>query len=225
VRVGRGGAVYLAGMYHPVGQSVPDGIAREGKCLPALWGTLIKFGSSFDKFPVGSIAGSWEGKLEGKPTHYAGAGYHIGRGRPIRMENMLWDYGGIAPLVEVGCTCEGSSFDLDRFERVFVPAVQTCSVNVLDANGNLILRAGEYGNADSRGKDSPVLDPKTGLLRPRRPDDPPDLKSPLAEPDLAFIFPRYVTVTDEAIYVDDEENHRIVRAALRYEAEEMCAIQ
>jgi hypothetical protein len=200
VRVGRSGAVYLAGMFHPGGQDVPDGIAPDGKYLPTAWGGVVKFGSSFDMVSVGSIAGSWGSELRGKPTHYAG-GWRIPQGTPIRMGNVLWTYGGIAPVVQVGCTCEGSSFDVDRFERVFVPAVQTCSVNVLDTNGNLILRVGKYGNADNRGKDGPAPDP-----------------------DLAFIFPRYVTTTDEAIYVDDEENHRIVRAVLSYEAEETVAL-
>ena len=218
VRVGRDGAVYVAGPYQPAGQEVPDGIAPDGKYHCALWGTILKFDSSFDKFPVGSIAGTWE-KLVGKPTHYAGVRYK-GRGVPIRVENMAWDYGGVVPLVQGGCTCLTSLFDLDRFERVFAPAGQTCSVNVLDANGNLILRVGRYGNVDSRGKDSPVPDPKTGLLRPRRPDDPADLKGPFVEPDLAFIWPEYVTVTDEAMYVEDNENQRLVRAVLEYETEE-----
>jgi hypothetical protein len=202
---------------------VPDGIAADGKYHCALWGTILKFDSSLDKYPVGSIAGCW-GKLEGKPTHYAGVRY-AGRGKPVRVENLSWDYGGVVPLVQGGCTCLTSLFDLDRFERVFVPAGQTCSVNVLDANGNLILRVGRYGNVDSRGADSSVPDPKTGLLRPRRPEDPKNPASPLAEPDLAFIWPCYVAVTDEAMYVEDNENQRLVRAVLGYAAEETVPVR
>ena len=188
VRVARGGAVYLAGMFRPVGQAIPDGLAPDARCLPTFWGTLIKLDSAFDRFPVGRIAGLWEEKLEATPTHNSG-GWRIDQGRPIRIDNMLWHYPGIAPVVHEGCTCAGSSFDLDGFERVWVPAVQTCSVNVLDANGNLVMRVGKYGNTDSGG------------------------------PEPAFIFPRYVTTTDEAAYVEDEENHRIVRLRIRYHAE------
>jgi hypothetical protein len=113
---------------------------------------------------------------------------------------------------------------MDRFERCFVPALHTCTVNVLDANGNIVVRIGGYGNADSRGKDSPVPDPKTGELRPRRPDDPPGLKGPLAEPDIAFAHPNFTAVTDEALYVNDKGNYRIVRAVLTYHAEKTVPV-
>ena len=137
---------------------------------------------------------------------------------------MLWEYPGVTPLVLTGCTCRNSHFDLDGFERCFVPAAQTCSVNVLDANGNLVMRIGKYGNADSRGKDSPVLDPKTGILRPRRPEDPEHLQGPLAEPEIVFGFPRFVAVTDEALYVADADNERLVRISLDYHAEREAAV-
>jgi hypothetical protein len=138
---------------------------------------------------------------------------------------MIWDYPGVCPLLQQGCMCTKSWFDLDRFERLFVPAAHTCSVNVLDANGNVIMRIGAYGNVDCRGKDSPVQDPETGQLRPRRPEDPPDLKSPLARPELAFIEPDFVAVTDEALYVLDRGNDRIVRIVLGYGVEETVAVR
>ncbi|MCX8108598.1 MAG: hypothetical protein N3G20_07325, partial [Verrucomicrobiae bacterium] len=59
-----------------------------------------------------------------------------------------------------------------------------------------------------------------GEYRPRRPDDPMGLKSPLAEPEIAFCEPAFVAVTDEAVYVHDRGNERIVRAVLRYRVEE-----
>jgi hypothetical protein len=42
----------------------------------------------------------------------------------------------------------------------------------------------------------------------------------LAEPEIAFSFPKFVAVTDEAIYVHDMDNERVVRAAIGYHAEE-----
>jgi hypothetical protein len=53
---------------------------------------------------------------------------------------------------------------------------------------------------------------------------PPALKSPLAEPDVAFAFPRFVASTDEALYVHDVENEPIVRAVLDYATEESVTL-
>jgi hypothetical protein len=123
------------------------------------------------------------------------------------------------------CTCWRSCFDLDGFERSFVLAAHTCTVNVLDANGNIIVRLGGYGNADSRGRDSPVPDPKTGAYRPRRPGDPKDLRSPLTKPELGLLDPAITAVTDEALYIHDRGNERIVRAVLTYHAAETASVR
>jgi len=142
----------------------------------------------------------------------------------VRIENALWDYPGYGLFKGNGCMCPKSNLSMDGFERCFVPALHTCTVNVLDANGNIVVRIGGYGNADSRGADSSVPDPKTGQLRPRRPDDPAELKSPLAEPDIGFAHPNFTAVTDEALFVNDRANYRIVRAALGYAREETVAL-
>ena len=223
VRVGRSGAVYAVLQCQPEGQTLPDGVAADGRFHDHEWGTLVKFNSRFDAFPVGRITGQWDGAKPEKVTHRygnTGGSYRTGRGTPVAIENVHWYYGGVCPITMCGCTCLNSHFDLDGFERPFLPAAQTCTVNVLDSNGNLILRIGGYGNCDSRGKPSAVVDRETGLLRPRRPDDPTDLHSPLAEPEIAFCFPRFTAVTDEALYVHDMENGRIVRAAIGYHAEQ-----
>ena len=109
---------------------------------------------------------------------------------------------------------------MDGYERCFVPVYQACTVNAIDSNGNVIARFGGYGNIDCQGEASPVLDPKTGTLRPRRPDDPKDLKSPLAGKKLTFYWPHIVTVADGVMFVDDPGNRAKVRAKLFYAAEE-----
>jgi hypothetical protein len=214
VRIGKRGEAYAAMELQPAGQAAPEGIGPGIKWDPATWGTLVKFNSVYDKYPIGSM-----NEDKAKPSHTRSL-----RKYPVRLEGAAWGYAGVSPLAEGGgtacCRCWKSVFDLDRFERSFVPASQTCTVNVLDANGNIVVRLGGYGNPDSRGKDSPVPDPKTGEYRPRRADDPPDLKSPLAVPEIACAEPAFVAVTDEAMYVHDRGNERIVRAALRYQAEE-----
>jgi hypothetical protein len=218
VRVARNGNVYLSLAAMPAAQKRPDGGGS------ATWGTLIRFDRVFGKLPVGEVFGSWEKPFgAGKPTHTIS-----GQGpRKLRIEPVRWQYGGVAPSCSHsgGCVCGNSRFDLDGFERAFVPALQTYSVNVLDANGNLVVRIGGYGNRDSRGKDSPVVDPETGLLRPRRPDDPKGLKPPkeLAER-IGFRMAPYVAVTDEAVYVEDTGNSRVVRARLGYHAEQSVPV-
>jgi len=88
------------------------------------------------------------------------------------------------------------SFGFDDYERCFVPAAQTCTVNVIDSNGNVIARLGGYGNLDSL----------------------------VQEKDLGFNLPRSVAVADDAMWVHDIGNRTIVRAALGYHAEETVAM-
>ncbi len=226
VRVGRSGAVYVVLACQPASQPLPDGIAPHGKFTACQWGTLLRFPSPMEVFPIGEIAGRWNGQAPEKPTHFygtPGGSFDTQRGTPVVISGVRWQYGGVSPISLSGCTCLNSHFDVDGFERAFVPALQTATVNVLDCNGNLMVRIGRFGNADSRGPESPVLDPKSAQLRPRRPDDPPTLRSPLDHPEPAFAHPRFIAVTDEAVYVHDMDNQRIVRAVLEYHARESCA--
>jgi hypothetical protein len=224
---GRGGAVYMALECQPVGLKLPEGLAPGATVSGASWGTVVKFDSRYDQYPIGHIKGRWTHDLGGAPTHqWLGGGFkkpEHGAG-PVRIENTAWDYPGFGLFKGNSCNCPKSNLSMDSFERLFVPALHTSTINVLDANGNIVVRIGGYGNADSRGADSPVPDPKTGELRPRRPDDPDDLKSPLAEPDIAFAHPNFTAVTDEALYVNDRANYRIVRAKLGYAAEETVSL-
>jgi len=96
---------------------------------------------------------------------------------------------------------------------------------VLDTNGNAITHFGGYGNPESRGPESRVIDPKTGELRPRRPDDPKDLVSPFATPDVAFAWLIGVGVTDRYAYMGDSMNRRVLRAKLVSAAEATCEIK
>jgi len=49
---------------------------------------------------------------------------------------------------------------MDDFGRVFYPDMLRYRVGVLATNGNVIVHFGSYGNADSMGPDSPVIDRK-----------------------------------------------------------------
>lgn len=222
IRIGRRGEVYVSMACQPLGMKSPEGMAEGTKWDGKIWGTLVKFDSRYGKFPVGRVSGSWDEAKPGKVTHY------YSRNGEVSFENMAWDYPGVSPQPlgggAAGCTCWRSAFDLDKFDRSFVPSSHTCTVTVLDSNGNIILKIGAYGNADSRGKDSAVIDPENGEFRPRREGDPKDLVSPLAKPEIAFLEPSEIAVTDEALYVVDRGNERIVRVELKSHVEETLAL-
>ena len=70
-----------------------------------------------------------------------------------------------------------------------------------------------------------VVDPATQRLGPRVPEDPADLVSAFAKPEIAFGWIVGLAVTDRYAYVDDVLNKRILRVKLDYAVEETCEIQ
>jgi len=217
VRVGRAGALYVVLGLKPVGQKTPEGLSPDSTFDETRWGSLVKFNSVRGRFPVGRIVGWWENADAENPTH------RLER-RLVRVDSAHWSYGGVSPVSAhyLSCVCLKSSFDLDEYERAWVCAAQTCTINVLDANGNIVARLGGYGNNDSRGDDSAVIDPQTGELRARRPDDPPQLKSPLRP--LAFSLPRSVAVSGRTMWVHDVGQRALLRARLMYRVEQTAAL-
>ena len=141
----------------------------------------------------------------------------------IKVTRAEWTYFGISHVDHLYCNCENVRFDVDPFGRVWYPDLGRYRVGVLDTGGNLITTFGGYGNAESAGPDSPVVDPKTGKVRPRQADDPKDLKSPFAEPEIAFSYLIGVGATDKYAYMGDSMNRRLLRAKLVYAAEETVA--
>jgi hypothetical protein len=135
-----------------------------------------------------------------------------------------WVHFGISQIPQFYCNCESTRFDVDLFGRVWYPDLGRYRVGVLDTNGNAITTFGGYGNAESAGPDSPVVDPKTGVVRPRKADDPKDLKSPFAEPEIAFSYLIGVGATDKYAYMGDSLNRRLLRARIVYAAEETCVV-
>ena len=85
---------------------------------------------------------------------------------------------------------------VDHYGRLFIPNAITCSVQVVDNEGNLIVRFGQYGNLDSAGQGSQI--PK---------------------PDIPLGWPEAVGVSEKAIYVADVLNRRIVRVLATHAAE------
>jgi hypothetical protein len=72
-------------------------------------------------------------------------------------------------------------------------------VATIDANGNLVTRIGQYGNADSAGPGSPV---------------------PLEGDGVGLFHPFLATRTDRKLFIADPGNNRIVSVKLGYHVAE-----
>jgi hypothetical protein len=133
-------------------------------------------------------------------------------------EGAEWFYGGVGfagfntPHAGGGCACWYVRFDLDYFARSFVPEPDQYSVAVLDTNGNLILRIGQYGNVD----DGMPMIKEGGPANPRT----------LGSDETGLFHPCYVaTYTDHRLFVADLGNARIVSIKLNYHAEEKVKLK
>jgi hypothetical protein len=97
--------------------------------------------------------------------------------------------------------CESPRFDVDGFGRSFFPDACQFRVGVIDTAGNEICWFGSYGNQDSAGPNSDI-----------------------PTPDIPLYWPQAVAVGDDALYIGDRLNRRIVRVKLTYKAEATCLI-
>lgn len=109
---------------------------------------------------------------------------------------------GRPPLGRENCACRSPRFDLDRFDRLYVPNAVTGRVRVFDNAGNEILAFGDYGNQDSAGPGSPVPGPAI----------------PLA-------WPIGVAVSARHVYVADQMNRRIVRVDKSFASEVVLPLE
>ena len=111
-----------------------------------------------------------------------------------------------APNAEGGCTCKEARFDLDLYGRLYIPNVLTYRITMLDNAGNVILKAGHYGNADSEG---------------------PGETSPVKKPEIPLGWPMTVGAAPDHdhLYAGDVVNSRIVRIDLTHAAEAACDVK
>jgi DNA-binding beta-propeller fold protein YncE len=232
------GNIYIADQVKPAGQLYPgefEGLkdAEAVRRIAGLYGGIVKFspkGGMID-WPTGSLRINNRGlpkpaKLDPslKVIDVVSTDYYSTKTLPAKVIGAEWVHMGISHVNLIYCYCENTRFDVDEFGRVFYPDHCRFRVDVLDTAGNEICHFGGYGNAESMGPESPVVDPKTGKVRPRRTDDPKDLKSPFAEPEIAFSWLVGVGATDQYAYMGDSRNRRLLRAKLVYAAEETCAL-
>jgi hypothetical protein len=130
---------------------------------------------------------------------YGGVGY---AGRAYGCRRM----GGIT------CACANTRFALDYFKRTFAPEFDRYKVAVLDTNGNLILRIGQYGNVD----DGKPLVAAGG---------PPHTRS-IGGDETALFYPVYLaTDSDRRLFIADIGNGRIASVKLGYHKEERISLK
>ncbi|MBM4039228.1 MAG: hypothetical protein FJ290_12010 [Planctomycetes bacterium] len=118
----------------------------------------------------------------------------------IHVEGGLRAYPILAPFSNQ-CACQTPRFDVDDFGRLYIPNALTCSVQVVDNEGNHILTFGAYGNRDSQGPESKV-----------------------PEPGIPLAYPVAAKASFKHIYVADSANRRVVRVDPTWAAEEACTV-
>lgn len=124
------------------------------------------------------------------------------------IENNAWLYVGVGfSGFRVGssdcCVCWNARPALDLLRQSFAPEIDHFSVAVLDTNGNLIVRIGQYGNVD---------DGKPLIL-----DNGPRNPNSIGGDEVALYQAAYLsTYSDRRLLISDGGNNRIVSVKLDY---------
>jgi len=138
-----------------------------------------------------------------------------------------WFYGGVgfAGFNGPGCACWRAQFALDYFARSFAPEMDQYGVAVLDTNGNLILRIGQYGNADDGLPFGKAWKNAAKRSSGSVPGEPPGQRS-IGGDEVALFHAGYVaTHTDRRVFICDIGNARVVSVKLGYHATERVALK
>jgi hypothetical protein len=206
VRVDYAGNLYLAAGLRPGRCTLPPGLQgqlpegrRDRDAVNGVNSYSLIYGSIVKFGPEGGTIRKGAGGVRcnysyGDVTEVKGAKWIV----PGASTVCSW---GAANDGVYACRCELPGFDVDGFGRSFFCDAGRFRVGVLDTAGNEIGWIGSYGNQDSAGPGSAI-----------------------PTPEIAFAWPQAVAVGDDAVYVGDRVNRRIVRVKLVYAAEESCEI-
>jgi DNA-binding beta-propeller fold protein YncE len=107
------------------------------------------------------------------------------------------------------CHCRVGRFDLDGFDRLYIPNPVLNRIRIVDNANNLILTFGSYGNFDSQ-----YVPPGSKTQQPL-----------VATPEIPLGWPVGVGVSDSHLYISDMLNRRVVRADLTWQAEETVSVK
>lgn len=133
------------------------------------------------------------------------------------VENAEWLYGGVGFAgFSVGyapaCACWNARFSVDYLKRSFAPEISHFSVAVLDSNGNLIMRIGQYGNVDDG----------MPLIKDGGPKNPISIGGD----EVALFHAAYLTtLTDKKLFIADAGNSRILSVKLNYHEQKINPVK
>ena len=131
------------------------------------------------------------------------------------VENAEWFYGGVGfngGKSGSSCICWNARPALDLFARSFLPEIDHFSIAVLDSNGNLITRIGQYGNVDD-GK------PLVNAGGPKNTNS-------IGGDEVALFHAAYVaTHSDKRLFIADAGNSRILSVKLNYHTNSTTALK
>ena len=146
------------------------------------------------------------------------------------VEGARWMYPGVgfAGFNDPGCACWHCRFALDTFARSFAPEMDQYRVAVLDKNGNLIMRIGQYGNADDGEPLVPGTVPLVGTgdrhLATARSQSP--VPRSIGGDEVGLFYGAFLaTHTDHRLFIADIGNQRIVQVKLGYHANERVPLK
>ncbi|MFC1479354.1 hypothetical protein ACFL6F_02050, partial [Planctomycetota bacterium] len=204
------GLLYVGMLMFPPNYPAPDVLAQD-LAWEALVGSVVKFG------PDGGECIWANPKLKGQAPK--GAKTEVPKGaQGIWMEDKYFlkgavkvypefaPYSGAAsshrsPIGRENCACRSPRFDIDFYDRLYLPNAVMNRIRIYDNAGNIILDFGSYGNYDSAGP-----------------------KSSIPKPDIGLAWPVGVGVSDDYVYIADMMNRRIIRADRTYKAEHISDI-
>jgi HEAT repeat protein len=200
VRVDREGCIYVLDHLKPLGQLLPEAFGgkvdlRRADRYVHNYGSILKF-----RPEGGRVSQVAEGAPRRDVLEPGRKAFTTAEGRGLFVaDGLLWSHFGLSMIRPArprdGCQCWTPRFDLDGFDRVFVPDQLRSRILVLDASGNRLTTFGRYGNVDDDGPGIPLADPRT------------------------------VMVSETAAYVGDMTNQRVVRVALGYRRTAGCSVR
>ena len=124
---------------------------------------------------------------------------------PVKIDGLVWDHYGMSPynyrtLNHGRCVCEHGKFSKSANDLIYYTDAMRYSIVIIDKNKNVIKRIGKYGNNNSFLKDSD-------------------------EPNIGFAWPTCVKATDDACFVSDKVNRKIIRLNYIYLQKEIVDIK
>jgi len=227
VRLDSRGRIYVGIGMHAPGVPRPVGYEKDDS-YNRIMGSIVRFGPEGGAWgktkgqPVAAVLKKDAPKPENPPLFFApapipegalagnGDNYFVGADRIYEafgpMSGAHEDAGGLG---DPGfCHCRVGRFDLDPYDRLYIPNPILNRIRVVDNNNNLICEFGSYGNFDSlyvpagRGDGKPLV----------------------AVPEIPLGWPVGVGVSPGRVYVSDMLNRRVVRVDLTWRSEEIRAL-